>query len=172
VAADGGKVWVPGTDIPGTGRFAMVSDPGGASYYVFKGLPGDDPPAPPPGTPGRFVWHELYASDPAAAWDFYSRHYGWVKGEGMDMGDMGTYQLFSTLPGADSAGGMMTLPPQMPRPMWLYYVAVEAIDAAAARVTAAGGQVLFGPSEVPGGSWIINALDPQGALFALVAPRR
>jgi len=26
--------------------------------------------------------------------------------------------------------------------------------------------------EVPGGSWIINGIDPQGALFALVAPKR
>jgi predicted enzyme related to lactoylglutathione lyase len=25
---------------------------------------------------------------------------------------------------------------------------------------------------VPGGGWIINAIDPQGALFALAAPRR
>jgi predicted enzyme related to lactoylglutathione lyase len=25
---------------------------------------------------------------------------------------------------------------------------------------------------VPGGSWILHCLDPQGALFALVAPNR
>jgi predicted enzyme related to lactoylglutathione lyase len=36
----------------------------------------------------------------------------------------------------------------------------------------AGGKVLIGPQEVPGGSWIANGLDPQGALFALVAPVR
>ena len=48
----------------------------------------------------------------------------------------------------------------------------DAIDAAAARIAAAGGKVVNGPMEVPGGSWIVNALDPQGALFALVAPKR
>ena len=28
----------------------------------------------------------------------------------------------------------------------------------------------MGPVQVPGGSWIVNAIDPQGAAFALVAP--
>ncbi|MEK1874013.1 MAG: VOC family protein, partial [Rhizobium altiplani] len=35
-----------------------------------------------------------------------------------------------------------------------------------------GGTVLNGPMEVPGGSWIIQAADPQGAFFCLVAPTR
>ena len=49
---------------------------------------------------------------------------------------------------------------------------VEEIDPAAARVTAGGGQVLNGPHQVPGGGWILHAMDPQGAMFALTAPRR
>jgi predicted enzyme related to lactoylglutathione lyase len=28
----------------------------------------------------------------------------------------------------------------------------------------------MGPHQVPGGSWIAQCLDPQGALFAMVAP--
>jgi len=32
--------------------------------------------------------------------------------------------------------------------------------------------VLHGPQEVPGGSWIGNCLDPQGAAFALVSRSR
>jgi hypothetical protein len=35
----------------------------------------------------------------------------------------------------------------------------------------AGGQVLMGPHEVPGGSWIVQALDPQGAVRAELVPR-
>ena len=30
----------------------------------------------------------------------------------------------------------------------------------------------MGPMEVPGGNWIIMAVDPQGAHFALVSQRR
>jgi uncharacterized protein len=30
----------------------------------------------------------------------------------------------------------------------------------------------MGPMEVPGGSWVVQALDPQRALFAMVGPRK
>jgi len=32
--------------------------------------------------------------------------------------------------------------------------------------------VLNGPMEVPGGLWATQALDPQGAMFGLLAPKR
>ena len=35
----------------------------------------------------------------------------------------------------------------------------------------AGGKIINGPMEVPGGSWIVQCKDPQGAMFALVGPR-
>jgi uncharacterized protein len=50
---------------------------------------------------------------------------------------------------------------------WLLYFRVPDIDAAGERVKAAGGQVLHGPMEVPGGGFIVQAMDPQGAMFAL-----
>ena len=37
--------------------------------------------------------------------------------------------------------------------------------------TAGGGTILNGPMEVPGGAWIIQASDPQGAMFALVGSK-
>jgi uncharacterized protein len=55
---------------------------------------------------------------------------------------------------------------------WLYYFNVDGVDAAAERVKARGGQIAHGPMEVPGGQWIVQATDPQGSMFALVAPRR
>ena len=36
---------------------------------------------------------------------------------------------------------------------------------------AGGGQILEGPLEVPGGSWIVRCTDPQGAMFALAGKR-
>ena len=39
-------------------------------------------------------------------------------------------------------------------------------------VTAGGGQILFGPMEIPGGEYSLNGLDPQGAAFGLVGPRK
>jgi predicted enzyme related to lactoylglutathione lyase len=66
---------------------------------------------------------------------------------------------------------MLTKPREVPAPIWLYGFNVEAIDAASARVTAADGTVLNGPMEVPGPLWPVQCLDPQGAAFALVAPK-
>ena len=165
----GGMVHREPADIPDIGRFSVVADPQGAMFMLFQPMGGDNSPAPP-GTPGHIGWHELYAADWPSAFDFYAGQFGWSKAHAVDMGPMGTYQLFSA--GGDPIGGMMTKPDAIPMPVWLYYFIVEAIDAAAARVTAGGGQVLNGPHQVPGGGWILHAMDPQGAMFALTAPRR
>lgn len=165
----GGTVNVPPTDIPGVGRFAVISDPQKAVLALFaSSSPGQDTPAAQ-GTPGRMGWHELLAADGQAAFGFYSALFGWQKGDAIDMGAMGPYQLF--LAGGEMAGGMMTKPPSVPAPFWLYYVNVADIDAAGARVKAGGGTILNGPMEVPGGDWIIQASDPQGAMFALLGKR-
>ena len=60
-----------------------------------------------------------------------------------------------------------------PRPGWLYYFNVADIDAAKLRLEQAGGTVLNGPDEsVPDAhNWIVQARDPQNAMFALVGPR-
>ena len=56
--------------------------------------------------------------------------------------------------------------------MWFYYFNVDEIEAAVSRTKSAGGEVLMGPHEVPGGSWIAQCRDPQGALFCMTGPRR
>ena len=169
VVAMGGRVCHPPTDIPGVGRFSVVGDPQGAVVVLFKDAGGEYTP-PAPGTPGTVGWHELMTSALDPAWDFYSRAFGWTKDEAMDMGPMGIYQLFSA--GGSPTGGMMTRPPEMPVSAWLYYFNVEALDAALQRVKAGGGQLCNGPMEVPGGSWVAQCADPQGAMFALVATQR
>ena len=158
-------------EVPGVIRFAVVADPQGAVFIVAKGLTQNAPPELPVGTPGTVGWRELYAADWKAAFAFYETLFGWTKAEAHDMGPMGTYQLFAT--GDGPAGGMMTKPPQIPAPpRWTYYFNVPGIDAAAKRVTGGGGRILHGPIEVPGGQWIVQCLDPQGAEFALVALKR
>lgn len=171
VTQKGGQVHMPPQDIPAVGRFSVVADPQGAVLTLFKPLPMPNMPAPAPmGTPGHSAWRELCANDWEAAFAFYAELFGWTKAETMDMGPMGVYQLFAR--GAETLGGMMNKPPGVPVPFWQYYFAVEDADAAKARVEAAGGQIINGPMEVPGGVWAMNALDPQGAVFGLVGPRR
>jgi predicted enzyme related to lactoylglutathione lyase len=164
----GGTVHREPADIPGIARFAVVADPDGAVFNLIKGFSTEPPKCPPPGTPGHTGWRELYAGNWESAWAFYSGLFGWTKAEAHDMGPMGIYQLFS-IDGVLS-GGMMTKPEQMPAPSWLYYFNVDDIDAATVRVKQNGGQILHGPMEVPGGSWIVQCADPQGAMFALLEP--
>ena len=60
-------------DIPGVGRFAVVTDPHGATFMLFRDAGGNPPPRPPPDTPGLVGWRELHAGDGADAFDFYCR---------------------------------------------------------------------------------------------------
>ena len=47
------------------------------------------------------------------------------------------------------------------------YISVANIQQAVAAVQSAGGQVLMGPHQVPGGGWIAQILDAQGTYLAL-----
>jgi predicted enzyme related to lactoylglutathione lyase len=171
VTQAGGMLHRAPDDIPGVGRFAVVADPQGAAFVLFKGM-GEHPGFAAPGTPGHIGWRELHAANGPSAFDFYAALFGWTKDQAVDMGPMGVYQLFATgggtAAGDTAVGGMMTKADAIPRPFWLYYFNVADIEVAAESVKSAGGQVLNGPHEVPGGSWIVQCSDPQGAMFALL----
>jgi hypothetical protein len=172
IADAGGAVHMEPTDIPTIGRFALVADPGGAAFYVMTPLPrADEPPPADPTTLGLVSWRELYAGDGGkAAFDFYSGRFGWeILGE-MDMGPMGTYRIF----GADGVqmGGMMDKPERVPVSAWNFYVNVDSVDSAVERIKDNGGQIVMGPVDVPGGSWVVQGVDPQGAHFALISATR
>jgi predicted enzyme related to lactoylglutathione lyase len=170
VAAAGGTIRRLPEDIPNVGRFAVAADPGGAVFLLLKPNPSEAPKRVAPMTPGHIGWHELYAGDLDREFTFYSRLFGWTKDRAIDMAEMGTYQTFAT--GGGPCGGMMKGCAQAPMPMWSYYIAVESVARAAERAQARGAQVLNGPMEVPGGAWIVQARDPQGAAFAMVSSQK
>jgi predicted enzyme related to lactoylglutathione lyase len=150
--------------------FPVIADPHGAMFNLFKPDSGQSPAPVPEDTPGHIGWRELHAGDGKTAWNFYSGMFGWTKAQSFDMGALGVYQLFAT--GGAAVGGMMTKTADTPEAHWLYYFNVDAIDAAAARAIKGGGKVLMGPHQVPTGQWIVQCTDPQGAMFAMVAPKR
>ena len=166
VASLGGSVMRPAADIPGIGRFAIVTDPFGAAFAIMTPAPmeGSQPQAPPKSL-GHPAWRELMGGPADQSLAFYGAMFGWKDDGVHDMGPMGAYQLFANQDG--QVGGMMKRPDHMPVSAWNYYFQVGDIDAAAGRVTAGGGQVINGPMEVPGGDWVLQGVDPQGAHFAL-----
>ncbi|MBV9248770.1 MAG: VOC family protein [Acetobacteraceae bacterium] len=169
VTAAGGALRRAAQDIPDVGRFAVVADPHGAVFILFKGSSDQGPTPAAPDAPGHVGWHELHAGDLDSAFAFYSGLFGWTKGDAIQT-QGGPYQMFSA--GGAPIGGMMKKMPQTPGPFWLYYFIVDEIDAAMKRVTDGGGQNILGPLQVPGGIWIANCVDPQGAMFAISGPKR
>jgi predicted enzyme related to lactoylglutathione lyase len=162
----GARVVKPAAEVPGVGRYAVLTDPQGARFALFTPEPSPTD-ASPSGGPGGFSWHELATSDPDRATDFYVQLFGWQKGPAHDMGDMGPYQLIEH--GGAQVGGIYKARSST-QPHWLSYVHVADADRAAEQARLAGGQILNGPMEVPGGSWIVMMLDPQGVAFAVHEP--
>jgi predicted enzyme related to lactoylglutathione lyase len=160
----GARTHVAPQDIPKVGRFAVLADPQGATI-AFYTPSNEQPPSHPPEV-GDMSWHELATTDPIAAFEFYRTVAGWEKAGEHDMGPMGTYQMYGR-PG-QTLGGMFKKPAEMPAPPhWLMYIRVPDVRQGADAVKAHGGQVLHGPVEVPGGDWIVQCMDPQGAVFSL-----
>jgi predicted enzyme related to lactoylglutathione lyase len=161
----GGKVLKVASDIPNVGRFAVLSDPQGAAFAVFTPSSMPEEGTTPSGGVGDFTWHELATTDPEAALSFYTELFGWSKGAAHDMGEM-VYHIV-THEGKD-VGGVYKVRDNTTPPNWLSYVRVADATKAANAVKSAGGRVVNGPMEVPGGSWIVQVLDPQGGAIALV----
>ncbi len=165
IAQMGGRIHKQPEDIPNVGRFAVVQDPYGASFAIFNPKPAPGSPERKKGATGEFSWFELYTPNPDGAWTFYESLFGWEKTSAMDMGDMGVYQMFGRGGGIPN-GGIMKPPPGAPA-AWMPYALVKDAKAAAATAAANGGKIVNGPMEVPGGDWIVNCMDPQGAAFSL-----
>ena len=146
----------------------VVKDPQGAAFAIYEPVvtaAGSGRPA----AIGDISWHELYTTDNVAAMAFYGDLFGWKPTEAMDMGPMGVYRMFGRRGPGQSMGGMMTKTPDMAhipnagcRTSWCPTCTPPP---SASRRTAE--RCVMGPTEVPGGSWILQGQDPQGATFAL-----
>jgi predicted enzyme related to lactoylglutathione lyase len=166
----GGGELSPVIEVPTVGRLQMMKDPQGAAFYIIQPVSSEERPETAPEV-GEASWLELMTTDAPAAMKFYSELFGWRPSESLDMGPLGKYQMFNRPRGM--IGGMMNKPPEMAQvpPHWMIYFRVPNIDAAVERIKSNGGKILNGPMEVPGGDWVVNAMDPQGAAFALHATK-
>jgi uncharacterized protein len=162
----GGKVYVPPVD-SNVGRLAVVADPQTATLALIKGLKYGNPGAGP-GGPGRVGWHELFATDAKAAFEFYGTLLSWQKVEAVTT-PIESYQLFAA--GEWTMGGMLNKIASAPVPFWLYYFEVADLDLAMGRVRAEGGQIKRGPIELWSDIWMAHCVDAQGAVFALQGKR-
>jgi uncharacterized protein len=159
----GARVLQGATMIEGTGTYAVLADPQGATFGVYTPA---RPAPPPPGGNGEFVWHELTTSDTDAALGFYRALFGWSEMHRMDMGAMGPYVIFGS-DGVQRGGIYRRQEGNGSGPYWMAYAHVPNADAATTVAQQAGARVLHGPADIPGGGRITMLLDPQGAAIAV-----
>jgi predicted enzyme related to lactoylglutathione lyase len=159
--AAGGKVLYGPEDIPEVGRFALISDPQGATLSAFSPRPQGDGEL----GEGVFVWDELHTSDPAAAKSFYGEVLGWTA-EDSDMGGM-TYTVFKNAGGIQVAGCMQLMEGMQAPPHWLVYIGTDDVDATTARAKELGATIHMGPEDITGVGRFSVLQDPAGAAFGL-----
>ncbi|MCA8916423.1 MAG: VOC family protein [Planctomycetes bacterium] len=120
--------------------------------------------------PGSFMWHEHATRDQKKSMDFYSKVFGW-KYEEMDLGPNGKYQIIKAPGEGPGVGGMMEMKGEwgdMPS-HWAYYIDVEDVDAAVARVEGLGGKVMHPATDIPPGRFAAIQ-DPTGAHVYIMKP--
>lgn len=122
---------------------------------------------------GEFCWVDLATTDLDRAASFYGALIGWEfepaeVPEGVDIGGYGNF-IFS----GKRVAGMGELQQEGQPPAWSSYVKVSDVDASAAKVKEAGGGVIVGPMDIPGGPGRFAVChDAESAFFSLWQPNQ
>jgi uncharacterized protein len=166
VEALGGKVITAPMEVPGVALMAVIADPNGAVFALYRGI--THPGAARLGNvQGAIAWLELVTPDTAKAERFYTALLGW-QARADDSTGM-PYTLFMV--GETQVAGMMAMEGDewagIP-PHWMPYFAVADCAAAADRAEALGGQVRVPPTEIPGVGPFAVIVDPTGGVFSII----
>ena len=156
-------------DVFTAGRMGFFGDPTGAVICVWE--PRDNIGAGRVNDVGCLTWNELGTKDPDTAAQFYADLFGWSYDESALGGGDTPYK---TILNGDGQNGGIRQQSEMEAdvpPNWLPYFTVADADAAVAKATEAGGQVLMPATTIQaaGEARIAVCMDPQGAAFAVFA---
>lgn len=128
---------------------------------------------------GAFCWNELSTTDLDAATSFYKALLGWEIKEGTAAG--GAMRYNEIVVGGRHVGGMYSVneasaacsegaegAQELPPPHWRIYVAVDDVDASAAKAQELGGKVSVEPMDIPNVGRFCLISDPAGAIISLI----
>jgi predicted enzyme related to lactoylglutathione lyase len=115
----------------------------------------------PEGTP---AWVDVTADDVPAAIDFYRGLFGWDIESGAP--ETGGYSICHKN-GLIVAGLSPKFGPDPMPSVWTTYLAVDDTDAVAAKIRAAGGQLVVEPVDITDSGRMALATDTAGAVFGL-----
>lgn len=165
VAAVGGQVLMPPTDVGEAGRMAFIADPTGATVGLWQA--NRHTGATLVNETGALFWNELITDEPDLALPFYQA----VLGLTHFTTEMAPGQRYTLLKVGDTDVGGCTQPPMPGVPNhWHVYFGVDDADATAAKASAAGGQVIAEPFDIPAVGRCAVLSDPQGAVFSVLKP--
>jgi predicted enzyme related to lactoylglutathione lyase len=119
-----------------------------------------------PGTPS---WADLSTTDLQGALSFYGGLFGW---EFEDAGEEAGHYHQAVVRGKRIAGIGPTPPGAPPFAAWTTYLSGTDVDAHAAAIEDAGGQVLMGPIEIFEEGRMLIGQDTAGAAFGIWEPGR
>ena len=153
----GGKVCCGPQDTGEGGRFAVLTDPAGATISIYKSKD-----CKCPSGVGSFCWNELSTTDTDAACTFYTSLFGWTS-KTSDMGE----EKYTEFKSDDCrAGGMMKMHWEG-NPSWLGYIHVANVDATTAAAVDLGAHVCVKPSDIPETGRFAVFTDSHGATIGV-----
>ncbi len=161
----GATVLAPAFDVMDAGRMAVLQDPTGAVFQVWQANKSIGTRVQ--GEPGALCWTELATRDAKAARAFYTQLFGW--------GTKGGDEYTELSNGRSQIGGIMPMPAQIPAEVpshWMPYFMVDDIDASTRTAQGLGAQVRVPVMDIADAGRFAVLADPQGATFALFAPKR
>jgi len=168
----GGQVVFGPVDLPDeSGRMAVLQDPTGA--FISINQQQKHPGAELVNEPGSWTWNNLLTRDIDAAMDFYGQVFGWRATHPEGAPDYIWNWQVDGQRWPEGLGGLMRMgtdmPPDAP-PYWQVYLMVESADVAVEKTKAAGGNLIFGPVDIPIARMAV-VFDPQGANVSLLESR-
>jgi len=116
---------------------------------------------------GSFCWNELATTDLDAARRFYGELFGW-QFKTSDAAGMAYHEIVA---GGEHVGGLYQAGEECAGaggPRWMSYVAVDDVDASAARVEELGGKIRVPPTDIPNVGRFCAIADPSGATISLI----
>jgi predicted enzyme related to lactoylglutathione lyase len=165
----GGATHVAPTDVPSVGRFAVLSDPLGATFAVFSG-PDSAASDPDAMAPGCVCWNELLTPDEIKAARFYGRLFGWTDAPQV-IDSLGAYHVQSL--GDARVCGILKNPVETVKGTpdgWVVYFLAPELQSATEEATRLGARLFVSNLPIRDVGAFSMFADPAGAMFALFEP--
>jgi predicted enzyme related to lactoylglutathione lyase len=159
----GGTVCVKPFDIPGVGRTAVVEDPNGAVFHLYRAADSEGPEKERPDV-GDFCWYDCLSDDTDKAKQFYGGVFGWTFAKPpFDL----PFEMWVASRDGKRCASIMGKPDDVPRSTWVNYLLVEDLEASTKRAEALGARKLMGPNPIPTIGTFNVIEDPTGAHLLL-----